>query len=259
VSVQPEVPVPSGPVLSGGPGLPGGPVLSVRGEARTTVDPDSVTLVCALAVSRDSRARALTTVAGALDDVTADLARLGGSPLTRTTTRERLTWSAQSARTELQHANDERTGAWGPTGLTTATVSLVIGVRAFDLLDRLGQLLAAHEVLDVTSTSWEVDADNPAWAVVRADAIRAAIAKGRDYATALGASLQRVEHVADTGLLGGGDGYGTGSSGRVSFMAQSSRMSAAPPDTPSLDPVPQELTATIEARFVATPVSLTAD
>lgn len=65
--------------------------------------------------------------------------------------------------------------------------------------------------------------------------------------------------MADTGLLVGGDGFGTSSSGPVSFTARSARMSACPPDTPSLDPVPQELTATIDARFVATPVSLTAD
>lgn len=123
---------------------PSGPVLSVRAEARTTVEPDSVTLSCSLAVSRDSKVRALAGVAGALADLTAHLSGLGAIPLTRTTIRAPLTWSAQSARTEPQRALDEQTGAWLPTGLTTATVSLVVEVRAFDLLDRLGQVLAAQ-------------------------------------------------------------------------------------------------------------------
>lgn len=113
-------------------------------------------------------------------------------------------------------------------------------------------------MLDVHGTSWEVDADNAGWTLVRTEAIHAAIAKGRDYATALGASLDRVEHVADVGLLGGGgDGSGMAFARPVAVMARGAKSSAGRPDTPSLDPVPQELTASIDARFVATPVSLT--
>ena len=40
---------------------------------------------------------------------------------------------------------------------------------------------------------------------MRADAVQAAIAKGRDYAAALGGTLRSVEHIADAGLLGGGN------------------------------------------------------
>lgn len=50
---------------------------------------------------------------------------------------------------------------------------------------------------------WSVDDDNPDWALVRADAISAALFKGQDYASALGGSVVAVEHVADAGLLGG--------------------------------------------------------
>jgi hypothetical protein len=64
------------------------------------------------------------------------------------------------------------------------------------------------------------------------------------------------EHIADTGLLGGGsegERFRFTSSSRVALAAQGGGEEA---DAPSLDPVPQELTATIEARFVATGVSL---
>lgn len=107
--------------------------------------------------------------------------------------------------------------------------------------------------MEVHGTRWAVDEDNPAWTLVRADAIRAAIAKGRDYAAALGAGLERLEQVADTGLLGGA---GDGAPGDLRYLSGPARASSGQPGTPTLDPVPQELTATIEARFVTTAVAL---
>ena len=104
-----------------------------------------------------------------------------------------------------------------------------------------------HEV------SWHVDWDNPAWSDVRAAAVQAAIAKGRDYAAALGGSLRGVEHIADAGLLGGGNPE----SGLTGVRAARAAGSGAESDTPSLDPVPQELAAIVEARFTADGVSLT--
>jgi hypothetical protein len=74
-----------------------------------------------------------------------------------------------------------------------------------------------------------------------------AIEKGRNYAAALGGSLNRVEHIADVGLLGGE----STTLGRQIALSKSAARSVGEPETPSLDPVPQELTAIIEARFIA--------
>jgi uncharacterized protein YggE len=232
-----------------------GPLLSVRAAASVTVEPDSVTFACMLRLSGASRAGALMAVAVELTDLTADLTRLGGTALTRATARAPLTWSAQSAGTHVERAFDKEGQTSVPTGLVTATVAVLVTVRSFDLIENLGRVFAGHEPVEVQSTSWEVDADNPAWATVRADAIHAAIAKGHDYAAALGSSIDRVEHIADSGLLGGGNDR---HSGPVPLARKlSGSRSAGSPDTPSLDPVPQDLMATIEARFVATPVTLT--
>lgn len=134
-------------------------------------------------------------------------------------------------------------------------MAVVITVREFDTLDPLGAALAAHDALAVQSVAWHVDPDNPAWPALRATAIHAAIAKARDYAAALGGTLRHVDHIADVGLLGGGDNLRySGSSG---WVAQGASLTGGQPSTPSLDPVPQELTATIDARFTATEVSLT--
>ena len=91
---------------------------------------------------------------------------------------------------------------------------------------------------------------------MRADAIQAAIAKGRDYAAALGGTLRSVEHIADAGLLGGDASQFAFTGSRA--VARAASRGGEEPDAPSLDPVPQELAAVIEARFTADGVSLTA-
>jgi hypothetical protein len=63
-----------------------------------------------------------------------------------------------------------------------------------------------------------------------------------------------VEHVADAGLLGD-DGPGYRFTG-ASKMARAAAAAGGEPDAPSLDPVPQELVAVIDARFLAGDVSL---
>jgi hypothetical protein len=225
-------------------------LLSVRGEARVTVAPDFVVLNGVLRATQDTKAEALEVAAAGLNQLTTDLGSLGGVPLTVGSQRRPLSWSAYSATTEAEHEHDEQTGRYAPTGRIIASVALHLVVRAFELLDRLGGVLANHEAFRVHHVAWDVDPDNPSWPEVRAAAIRAAIDKGGDYATALGGSLNRVEHIADVGLLGG-DGI---THGRASFAQARSLIvdsAGGMPETPSLDPVPQELIAIIDARFIA--------
>ena len=210
-------------------------LISVRGEARRAVPPDYGTMSAVIEVTRDSKAAAVHTAAEDLDGLTTDLVAVGGVALEAGTERHPLTWSAQSV---------------------TTLVELLITVRAFDLLDRLGAVLTSYETVRVRHIEWDADWDNPAWPDVRAAAIAAAIAKGRDYATALGGSLLAVEHIADGGLLGGSDGHFRATS--AAFGRASHARGAEDRGLPSLDPVPQELTAVIEARLVADGVSLSA-
>ena len=235
---------------------PAGLLLSVRGEARRMVAPDYALVAATIASSRGSKAEAVRAAAAGLDSLTADLAARGGVALDAGTGRRPLTWSAQSVTTYVERAHDKKTGQYQPTGQVTAAVAVVIAVRAFELLDALGGVLAAHEAVSVHEVSWHVDWDNPAWRSVRAAAIQAAIGKGRDYAAALGGSLRGVEHIADAGLLGGGNAQSwfTGRRRRREQLARGGEE----PDAPSLDPVPQELAAIVEARFTADGVSLTA-
>jgi uncharacterized protein YggE len=237
-----------------------GVVLSVRSEAQRTVAPDSVLLAGAIVAWRNSKADALSAAAEALQRLTEDLSQLGGVALTIEASRSTLTWSAFSATTHAERDHDKK-GNYELTGRVAATVQVGVNVRDFGLLDALGAAFARHDAFDVRQVNWEVDDDNPGWPAVRADAIQAALRKGRDYAAALGTSLSRVQHVADTGLLGGsGDGPEglVVRRGRRRGAAFAAGVGGQDVDTPSLDPVPQELTAIIEARFQATPATLPA-
>jgi uncharacterized protein YggE len=223
---------------------PAGLLVSVRGEARRMVPPDYALVAATIASSRGSKAEAVRAAAAGLDSLTADLAARGGVALDAGSGRRPLTWSAQSVTTFAERAHDETTGQYRLTGQMSAAVAVMIGV------------LAAREAVTVQEVTWHVDWDNPAWPDVRAAAVQAAIAKGRDYAAALGVSLRGVEHMADAGLLGGGNTE-SGFTGRYA-MARAASRGGGEPDAPSLDPVPQELAAIVEARFTADGVSLTA-
>jgi uncharacterized protein YggE len=223
-------------------------LLSVRGEARVTVPPDYGVLNGALRSTQDTKIVALDVAAAGLRQLTDELGSLGGVRQTAGSQRPPLAWAAYTASTELERESDKQTGRYGQTGRVVATVSVSVVVRAFDLLDRLSGVLATHEAFNVHHVAWGVDPDNASWPGVRAVAIQNAIKKGRDYAEALGGSLVRVEHIADAGLLGGGDSE---PHRRGAFLS-----GAGMSDTPSLDPVPQELVAVVDARFVATVAAL---
>lgn len=221
-------------------------VLSVRGEASRTVAPDQASLFGSVSHVADSKRVASSAAAAGLAEVLAELAGLGGQPLTVQTTRSPLTWSTQSIHTHEEH-NHRPSGEYGPTGRHVSTAAVVVSVRDFGRLDAVGAVLTSRDAVDVHSVNWSVDDDNPEWAAVRADAIHAALRKGQDYASALGGSIVRVEHVADAGLLGGG---ASGHMGAGMDMALASA-AGGEPDAVSLDPVPQVLSATIEARLRA--------
>ena len=230
----------------------GSPLLSVRAEARQLAAPDYAVVDGLFEHTAGSKAEAVRSVTGSLDRLTADLAALGAVPFDAGAGRRPLTWLAHSWTTREELYHDKETMRMERTGQVTATVALQVTVRDLDALDGLSGVLAAHPGLNVHGVTWHVDWDNPAWPQVRAAAISAAIGKARDYAAALGATVQHVEHIADAGLLGGDTApYHTARS-----MVFTASGGGDQPGTPALTPVPQELIATIEARFRTTDVSL---
>lgn len=221
-------------------------LLSVRGEAQRTVAPDQATIWCSATGVAGTAAEATRIVSDVLTALTGELAGLGGQPLTTATTRAPLTWSAQSLTVQPQYDHDKVTGAHGPTGQQHASVSILLTVRDFALLPEISSMITGHQDLNIYSVGWTVDADNPGWRLVRADAIHAALLIGQDYAAALGGSVTAVQHVADAGMLGNGQ-----PPGHPMLAMATSAGGHTEGSLVSLDPVPQQLSATIEARFCA--------
>jgi uncharacterized protein YggE len=231
----------------------GSPLLSVRAEARQLLAPDYAIVDGLIEHTAESKAEALRSVTGSLDRLTADLTALGAVPFDEGAGRRPLTWSAHSSATHEEFYHDQQTGRMQRTGQVIAMVALRVTVRDLAALEDLSGVLAAAPSLNVHGVTWHVDWDNPAWPQVRAAAIGAAIGKARDYAAALGATVRHVEHIADAGLLGGDTApYHT----VQSRAFRKAYAGGEQPETPALTPVPQELIATIEARFRTTEVSL---
>jgi uncharacterized protein YggE len=226
-------------------------LLSVRGDAQRTVAPDQASFSCGVAVLADSKEAARADAAASLRQLTDALTELGGRPLTTDATQAPLTWSAYSVQTHPDHGYDKRTGEHGPTGRHRAIVRVRVLVRDFSLVARVEALLGQVTHAELHSVNWSVDDDNAAWAQVRADAIHAALAKGRDYAAALGGSVVAVQQIADGGLLDGSP-----SQERLLSARAASGSVGGGEDGIALDPAPQVVSAVIDARLsavIATP------
>jgi uncharacterized protein len=223
-------------------------VLSVRADARLEVPPDEATLAYAVRAVADDKAAALRALGGRLEAATEALRDLGGVVREAGDERRPLAWLVTSTHSEPERRWEQRAERWVDTGRITASATLVVAVRDFALIDEVGNALATLEHVHMRTVDWSVDHDNPGWAQVRAAAVDAALAKARHYAAALGGSVLALEHLADVGLLG--DGAARHSRHEVAFAAAAPD-SGDDQDGPSLDPVPQELHAAIEARLTA--------
>lgn len=231
-------------------------VVSVRGEAVATVDPDTAIVRLGFTLTAESRSEASIEAGRLLETVVSGLATLGGKVRTADTDDHPLTWATTSVSSQPEFNYDPGLGPTGLTGRTIASAQIEVRVRDFELLPSLQAVLDGHQGLQMHTVGWYVDPENPAWRLVRAEAIHDAIGRGRDYAHALGGELARIEHLADTGLLAGAD---RGSPPRM-LAARSagagSPATAGNPQPPPLDPLPQALSAVVEARFIATGIRL---
>lgn len=219
------------------------PLLSVRGEASRFVDPDLGELSAAIELTRDTTRGAVEAVAASVESARRSLQRLGGVVREAATLKQPLTWSTRRVSTSPEWDH----GKGGQTGRTVATASLSIYLRDSDLLVGLEGLATTVPGFGFSSAAWSVDTDNSQWRAVRQEAIREAMHRARDYAEALGTTLVAVEHVADLGLL---------TEEPTPRMYAAARSFDSGGSDATLDPVPQELTATVEARFRIAPVAL---
>lgn len=241
--------------MGSGSGSPAEVVISVRGEATETVDPDVAVITLGLSATSPTKVDASVEVGRLQVALLETLAAVGGVARTAATEDASVTWSTPSISTHPAFEHDPRTGRMGRTDRWTANALVELRVRDVTRLEELQAALDLHDQVQVHQVGWLVDRENPAWPQIRAAAIADAIGRGRDYARALGGTLARIDHVADAGLLGGTT-FGPATRGVASRPAAAGSPGAPAPAPARLDPVPQVLSAVIEARLVASGVRL---
>lgn len=216
------------------------PTLAVRGEAELEVAPDLAVLdltVQAQDRQRDAVLRALAERTRAVRTLLAGhgtaVERVDSGPL----------W-VNPLRPGGRRGVDKVTGYQGSAQFQVTVVD-------FEVLGEIVLALAGLEQVALNGPSWRLRPTNPGHQQAREQAVAAALDRARQYAAALGSTLTALLELADQGLGDGGGHHPGGSFRMMAFAADQQEQ----PDL-DLQPVPQTVHATVEARFTITPPDL---
>jgi uncharacterized protein len=203
------------------------PTVTVRGEGQVEGPPELATVSAVLHTSGRTSAevtRSLAAIAHQVDVALPDLA-------------------FDTVRTEpfqVMPVFDRRSGVriTGYTGRYATRLTLAEFFGLSDLVVALAGLPGAQ----VDGPWWSLRRGSPLEREARLDAVRTAVARARDYATALGATLGDLLELSDTDA--------GGMMPRAFAMAKG----GGPPPELDLEPQAQTVTASVTARFALTDV-----
>ena len=202
------------------------PTVTVRGEGQAEGPPELATVSAVLHASGRTSAEVTRALADLAHQVEAALPDL----------------SFDSVRTDpfsVSPVFDRRSGVriTGYTGRYATRLTLADFFSLSDLVVALAGLPGAQ----VDGPWWSLRRDSALHREARVDAVRAAVARARDYADALGATLGDLHELSDT------DGGTGGTMPRMFAMAPPGGAPAA--SELDLEPQPQSVTAVVTARF----------
>ena len=210
--------------------------MAVRGESVREVDPEIATFSVTVSARDRDRQETLRRLTARLDAIRSVLDGYGDAIEKRET-------SGVFIRPETKRSG-ERISAYSGTVSTTVTVS------DFGVLGELLLRLADQDQTSVAGPWWALRPGSTVHREARRAAITDAIARGREYADALGARVTGLLELTDSGM----SSHGSPRSVALGFRAGS--MQAAEP-TLDLEPERQTVTATVEARFqISEPAAL---
>jgi uncharacterized protein YggE len=204
------------------------PTVAVRGEVTREVPPEIASVQATVHARAADKQVALRQLTERIDAVRQLLAGHGDA-----VEKQETAWVS----VQPEYSGDRRPRIIGYVG--TATIAATTGD-----FSRLGDLLVALASLEETSVAgpfWALRPDSPAHRQARHDALHAAIDRARDYAAALGATLVSLVEISDAGLS-------TQVTRPLAFAGYAARESGGAPQL-NLDPQPQSVYASVEARF----------
>jgi uncharacterized protein YggE len=220
-------------------------VISVRGEASLVVEPELVDLTVMVTTQAKDRREAFERLVKRNDEVLELLRSYGDSV-------DHVESSGVAVHPEVRRGGrDEKVRSY--RGAVRVEVAVADFAVLGDIVARVADLEAAH----LEGPRWRLRRDSPVYRKARTRAVREALTRAQDYAEALGARITGLIELADSGLM-------QSQVQRHAAWAATARMpapagaafgaAAAPEAPPALDlePVSQEVRASVEARFCAT-------
>lgn len=201
------------------------PYVAVRGEATVEAEPELARFSVTATTRADTREAALRTLEARVVQVREVLDGFAAAV-------ERRETSAMQVHPELAE-DSQRVAAY------VASLGTTVTVTDFAALGELLVALGRVEHAAVYGPWWELRPDSPVGASARRAAVRDAVARAREYAAAVGAQVQRLLSIADSGMSGGGYGAAT-------------RLAFAESAAPELEPARQTVSASVEMRFAIT-------
>ena len=214
------------------------PVVAVRGQAAFEVEPELARLAVTTSARDDDRAKVLRLLnerAGLVDTI---LRGFGEAIEKVETSGVRVSPQFKSARPK------ERIAGY------VAVVQRMVTVVNFERLGELVAQLADQDLTEVAGPWWALRPDSEVHRRARLDAVRDAVQRARDYASAVGGEIVELVELADAGLLAGVD-QGHFDQPAFAARAQMARGGGMAPEELTFDisPVKQHVWAHVDARF----------
>lgn len=221
-------------------------VISVRGEASLTVEPELAKLTVVVATQAKDRREAFERLVKRNDEVLELLRSYGDSV-------EKVESSGVAVHPEVRRGGrDERIRSY--RGAVRVEVAIADFAVLGEIVARVADLEAAH----IEGPRWRLHRDSPVYRKARTRAVREALTRAQDYAEALGSRITGLIELADTGLMQSqvqrpmhAAAFGATRAAPAAAGAFPGAGAEAPP-TLDLEPVSQEVRASVEARFAAT-------
>lgn len=213
------------------------PTIAVRGSSTAEVPPELARVRISVGARSADRATALRDLTRRADDVRTALAGYGESIEAVDTG---TLWARPQFRDDKPR---ERVTGY------VAGVDLTVTVVNFAVLGDLLLRLADREMVGLAGPFWALRPESEVYRRARTDAVRDARRRAEEYAAAAGARLTGLVEIADTGLSRPETGVVPMAAG-AAFRAAGG--SVADEVSFDVEPVPQTVHASVEARFTAT-------
>jgi uncharacterized protein len=211
-------------------------VVAVRGEALREVDPELAEFTVVV-VARDK-------------DREATLTRLRERAEALRALLDRHPDAIERRETSGLHVHPETAKKGEKVTAYSGSVSTTVVVRDFAALGELMLTFANQDQTHLSGPLWSLRPDSPVFKEVRRDAVADAIARGKEYAEALGAQVVDLLELADPGLSRGSESFAAPVA--VAYDTQSRSRAAYGGASLQLDPQRQRVRAEVEARFTVT-------